>query len=97
MLTIGIDPHKQTHTAVAVNELGVPVAQRASLCGVTGSGSYWSGAAQHGGERSWVIEDVRHVSGSLERFLLDHGETVVRLAPQLMAGARHGDPRARQV
>ena len=28
MLTIGIDPHKQTHTAVVVNELGVPVAQR---------------------------------------------------------------------
>ena len=30
------------------------------------------------------------MSGSLERFLLDHGETVVRLAPQLMAGARQG-------
>jgi transposase len=30
------------------------------------------------------------VSGSLERFLIDRGETVVRLAPQLMAGARRG-------
>jgi hypothetical protein len=29
------------------------------------------------GDRVWVIEDVRHVSGSLERFLLDRGETVV--------------------
>ena len=28
MVTIGVDPHKQTHTAVAVDELGVPVAQR---------------------------------------------------------------------
>jgi transposase len=37
----------------------------------------------------WVIEDVRHVSG-LERFLLDHGETVARLSPRLMAGARRG-------
>ena len=36
----------------------------------------------------WVIEDVRHVSGDLERFLIDHGETVVRLAPRLMAKAR---------
>ena len=38
----------------------------------------------------WAIEDVRNVSGSLERFLIDRGETVVRLAPQLMAGARRG-------
>ncbi len=35
-----------------------------------------------------MIEDCRHVSGPLERFLLDHGEPVVRLAPRLMAGAR---------
>ena len=28
MLTIGIDPHKQTHTGVAVDRLGVQVAQR---------------------------------------------------------------------
>jgi transposase len=39
-------------------------------------------------ERVWVIEDCRHVSGPLQRFLLDHGETVVRLPPRLMAGAR---------
>jgi transposase len=44
------------------------------------------------GERVWVIEDVRHVSGSLERFLLDRGETVVRLASRLMAAARRGVP-----
>ena len=37
-----------------------------------------------------MIEDVRHVSGSLERFLIDRGETVVRLPPRLMADARRG-------
>ncbi|MFZ1993933.1 MAG: IS110 family transposase [Solirubrobacteraceae bacterium] len=41
-------------------------------------------------ERVWVIEDVRHVSGGLERFLIDRGETVVRLPPRLMADARQG-------
>jgi len=35
-----------------------------------------------------VIEDCRHVSGPFERFLLDHAQSVVRLPPQLMAGAR---------
>jgi hypothetical protein len=31
--------------------------------------------------------DCRHVSGGLERVLIDRGETVVRLPPRLMAGA----------
>src|SRR5213079_1816700 len=35
-----------------------------------------------------VIEDCRHVSGRFERFLLDRGETIVRLPPRLMANAR---------
>ena len=40
------------------------------------------------GERVWAIEDCRHVSGALERFLLMRGERVVRVAPKLMADAR---------
>jgi len=36
----------------------------------------------------WAIEDCRHVSGALKRFLLARGETVVRVAPTLTAGAR---------
>ena len=36
----------------------------------------------------WAIEDCRHVSGALERFLLARGERVVRVTPRLMAGAR---------
>ena len=41
-----------------------------------------------GGARVWAIEDCRHVSGALERFLLARGEQVVRVPPKLMAGAR---------
>jgi transposase len=90
MVTIGVDPHKKTHSVVAVDGLG------AELDG-------WSGPAKRDGfgellcwarglsdsQRMWVIEDCRHVSGPLERFLLDCGESVVRLPPGLMAGARH--------
>src|SRR5687768_13074349 len=36
----------------------------------------------------WALEDCRHVSGSFERFLLVHGERVVRVATRLMAGER---------
>jgi transposase len=35
-------------------------------------------------ERVWAIEDCRHVSGALERFLVAAGERVVRVPPKLM-------------
>jgi hypothetical protein len=46
MVTIGVDPHKQTHSAGAVNPLGVQVAQRTVAAGVTGLVSWWSGRAR---------------------------------------------------
>ena len=50
-----------------------------------------------GEQRVWAIEDCRHVSGALERFLLARGERVVRVAPKLMAGARNSAREPRQV
>ena len=90
MVTLGIDPHKQTHSAVAADLLGTELAKRTVPARSVGFGQLLEWARKLDGERVWVIEDVRHVSGSLERFLLDHGETVVRLAPRLMADARRG-------
>jgi transposase len=94
MVTIGIDPHKQTHTGVAADPLGVPVAQRTVAARREGFGQLLEWARKLDGERVWVIEDVRHVSGSLERFLIDRGETVVGLPPRLMADARQGSASA---
>jgi transposase len=90
MVTIGVDPHKQTHTAAAVNPLGVEVARRTVPARPAGNGQLLEWGRAVDCERVWAVEDVRNVSGSLERFLIDRGETVVRLAPQLMAGARRG-------
>ena len=90
MLTIGIDPHKQTHSGVAVDPLGVQVAQRTVAARREGFGQLLEWGRKLDSERVWVLEDVRHVSGSLERFLIDRGETVVRLPPRLMANARRG-------
>jgi transposase len=89
MVTIGIDPRKQTHTAVAADALGTELAQRTVPARREGFGQLLEWGRKLG-ERVWVIEDVRHVSGGLERFLVDHGETVVRLPPRLMADARRG-------
>jgi transposase len=90
MVTIGVDPHKQTHTAAAVNPLGVEVEHRTAAARPVGNGQLLAWARALDTERVWAIEDVRNVSGSLERFLIDRGETVVRLPPHLMADARRG-------
>jgi len=52
MLTIGVDPHKQTHTAVAVNELGVEVAQRTAAARRAGFELLLEWGRKHGAERS---------------------------------------------
>jgi transposase len=90
MVTIGVDPHKKTHSAVAVDAVGCALDGRTAPAKRDGFGELLTWArGLPGGDRVWVIEDCRHVSGPLERFLLDHGEIVVRLPPRLMAGARH--------
>jgi transposase len=90
MVTIGVDPHKKTHSVVAVDAVGAALDGRTEPADRDGLGGLLIWARQlPDRERVWVIEDCRHVSGPLERFLLDRGETVVRLPPRLMAGARH--------
>src|SRR4051794_28627318 len=90
MIVIGADTHKRSHTVGAVDgatgrvirDLTVRARRRSFedlLVWARGLGD---------GERVWAIEDCRHVSGALERFLLARGERVVRVAPKLMAGAR---------
>jgi transposase len=88
MVTIGVDPHKDTHQAVAVDDVGRQLSERTCDAVADGFGELLAWARVLDDERVWVIEDCRHVSGPVERFLLDHGETVARLAPHLIAQAR---------
>src|SRR5436305_11527004 len=89
VIVIGVDPHKLTHTAAAVDRAtgqvsdGVTVAARLS-----GFVELFAWAQEQGPERLWALEYGRHVVGALERFLLGRGERVVRVAPKLMAGVR---------
>lgn len=86
---MGIDPHMHTHTAVAVDrstgealdELTVPARRK-------GFEKLLTWARDLDADRTFAIEDCRHVSGSLERFLLPRGERAVRVPPKLMAGVR---------
>jgi transposase len=95
MIVIGTDTHKRTHTCAAV------FAQTGQLAGeLTASAREpgfrelltWGRSLDE--ERIWAIEDCRHVSGSLERFLVACGERVVRVPPKLMGQSRRGERSA---
>jgi transposase len=89
MIVIGADTHKQSHTAGAVDAAtGRVIADRTVRAKRRSFDDLLVWARGLDGERIWAIEDCRHVSGALERFLLVRGEQVVRVAPKLMAGAR---------
>lgn len=89
---MGIDPHKQTHTAVAldaatgrkVGELTVKARTRGFERLVT-----WARGLDE--VDRFAVEDGRHVSGALERHLITDGETAVRVPPAMMFQARRAD------
>jgi len=89
MIVLGADTHKRSHSIAAVaagtgelrGEQTVPV-------GVRGFDALVRWARGLDGERVWVLEDCRHVSGSLERFLIGRGERVLRIPTHLSATAR---------
>lgn len=88
MIVIGVDPHKKTHTAVAAAEGGKPLGDITVPARHKGNEQLLQWARSRGVDRVFAIEDCRHVSGALERFLVARGERVVRVPPKMMAGAR---------
>jgi transposase len=85
MIVIGVDVHKHSLTAVAVDESGRPLGEL-TLAGADDGLIAWS--AQLGRERLWAVQDCRHVTRALERRLLTAGEQLVRVPPKLTAPER---------
>jgi len=90
LITIGIDPHKRTHTAVAVNDVGQQLGEITIAADEAGQRDLlsWAHSLDGGEPARFALEDCRHVNGRLERFLLANGECALRVPPKLMAGAR---------
>jgi transposase len=84
MIVVGLDVHKHSLTAVAVDELGRALEARS--CPVDGEILEW--AVTLDAERLWALEDCRHVTRTLERVLLAAGERLVRVPPRLTAPQR---------
>jgi transposase len=95
MIVIGADPHKRSYTFSALaSETGELRGSETMVASRSGHEQLLAWARRIEDERVWAIEDCRHVSGKLERFLLAHGERVVRVPPKLMAGRRRGSRQA---
>lgn len=90
MVMVGIDVHKKTHTAVAVDEVGRPIGQRTVRATDAGHRELvgWVCRTWRDERVTFAVEDCRHVSTRLERALLTAAMPVLRVPPKLMAGAR---------
>lgn len=89
MTVIGVDVHKATHTMVGVDSGGRKLAELTIKATTEGhlKALGWAGR-EFGTDLVWGIEDCRNLSMRLERDLLDAGQRVVRVPPQLMARSR---------
>ncbi len=88
-IIIGIDAHKDTHTAVAVD--GTTAAALDERCVAARDHGHDELLAWANGldmDRTWAIEDCRSLSGGLELALLEAGETVIRVPPKMMSAYR---------
>lgn len=88
MVVIGIDPHKSSHTAVAVDGTGRKLAQHTVPATSEGLLRLQSWASHWSPRPRWAVEDGRGVAGRLVRTLIGHGATVVWVPPKLMARTR---------
>jgi transposase len=89
MIVLGADTHKSSHTIGAVEmATGQVLGDKTIQVGSRGFAALLVWARGLRGERVWALEDCRHVSGALERFLIARGERVVRVSTRLMAGTR---------
>ena len=89
MMVLGVDPHKNSHTAVALEAATGEVRGELTVAADgRGHERLLAWARSLGPERRFALEDCRHVSGRLERFLIAAGEGCVRVPPKLMAQVR---------
>jgi transposase len=89
MMVIGVDAHKATHTAAAVNRQTAELLEQITVdAREHGHQQLLNWARELDDDRVWAIEDARNLSGALERHLLGAGERVLRVPPKLMAMQR---------
>ena len=92
MIVIGVDVHKRSHTLAAVDAATGQIAGQTTIQASTAGHREGLRFAHALTDREivWAIEDCRHVSGRLERALIEAGERVLRVAPARTGQSRRG-------
>jgi transposase len=85
MIVIGLDVHKQSVTAVAIDEAGRPLGERVVM---VGSDELLGWATVLSDQRLWAVEDCRQLARWLERQLVAAREELVRVPPKLTVPER---------
>jgi transposase len=95
VVVIGVDAHKKSHTLVAVDGNGRKLGEKTVEATDAGHAKAlrWALLKFGGEDLTWGIEDCRHVSGRLERSLVDAGQRCVRVGTKLMNRARSAGRR----
>ena len=86
MIVLGADTHKSSHTIAALDAAtGQVLGDKTIQVGARGFAALvlWSRGLDR--DRVWALEDCRHVSGALERFLIGR-----RRARRARLDAAHG-------
>lgn len=90
MITIGVDPHKSSHTAVALDEAGQVHGELRVPADTATWRRLW-GWAERWPERTWAIEGANGLGRLLAQQLVAAGEVVVDVPATLAARARQLD------
>jgi transposase len=90
-LVIGVDTHKDTHTAAVVQAVRGAVLDQATVPATpAGYQQLLQLAARQPGQRIWAVEGTGGYGAGLTRFLHAHAEQVVELDRPKRAARRHG-------
>src|SRR5689334_8520225 len=84
MIVVGVDVHKHSLTAVAVDELG----RQLDALETSDPAELLAWSQRVGRRRLWALEDCRHVTRGLERTLQRQRQRLVRVPPRLTAPER---------
>jgi transposase len=84
MIVVGVDVHKHSLSAVAVDEVG----RQLDCLETSDLAELVSWSKRVGRRRLWALEDCRHVTRALEGTLLRQRQRLVRVPPRLTAPER---------
>jgi transposase len=84
MIVIGVDVHKHSLSAVAVDEVG----RQMDALETSDGEELVAWSKRVGRRRLWALEDCRHVTRGLEQTLQRHRQRLVRVPPRLTAPER---------